>query len=107
VERWSEDGTPVTELSIYVDHPEIQPGITTYTKLARYGTGAWELVDLGWEVDCGKDEGPLTWATLQALNGDASALERIYQAPLPAWYVAQISSLALRLRRRFLPLVSK
>ncbi|HIP96499.1 MAG TPA: hypothetical protein EYH32_04705 [Anaerolineae bacterium] len=114
VERWDEDGTPVIELSIYVDHPEIGSGITTYTKLARYRAAnpqsetcpeceayrgvrnpksEWELVDLDWEVDCGKDEGPLTWASLQVLNGNASAVLSIYQRPLPAWYIALLMGL--------------
>ncbi len=97
VERWTEDGTPVTELSIYVDHPEIGPGARTYTKLVRYHAAnpksEWELVDLDWEVDCGKDEGPLTWASLQVLNSNTSAGLSIYQRPLPAWYLALLMGL--------------
>jgi len=119
VERWDEDSTPVTELSIYVDHPEIGPGARTYTKLVRYGATAegsilnpkseirnpkWELVDLDWEVDCGKDEGPLTWASLQVLSGNASAGLSIYQRPLPAWYIALLMELSNR-PRLYLPVL--
>jgi len=93
VEGWTEDGTPVTELSIYVDHPEIGPGARTYTKLTRYGSGPWELAYADWEVSCGKDEGPLTWATLQVLNGHAAAGLAIYQPPLPDWYAALLVEL--------------
>lgn len=98
VERWTEDGTPVTELSIHVHHPEIGPGTRTYTKLVRYHAAnpksEWELVDLDWEVSCGKDEGPLTWATLQVLNGHAAAGLAIYQPPLPHWYAALLVELS-------------
>ncbi|RMF36476.1 MAG: hypothetical protein D6759_03585, partial [Chloroflexi bacterium] len=93
VEQWDEEGTRVTELAIYVDHPELGPGVWTYTRLARYDGEAWELADADWEASCGKDEGPLVWALLQVLNAGRWDALGIYTSPLPEEYMAILAGL--------------
>ena len=83
-------------LHIYVDHPELDPGAETYTrlsKLVRPGE-AWELVDANWEISCGKDEGPLVWALFEVLNAGRWDALSIYTSPLPEEYMAVLRELA-------------
>jgi len=92
-------------LHIYVDHPELDPGAETYTKLARLVRPgeAWELVDADWEVSCGKDEGPLVWALFEVLNAGRWDALSIYTSPLPAEYMAVLTRLASLRNFTYLP----
>ena len=111
VEEWDEDGQPVTELLITVEHPELQSYAPRgWVHLANYGD-AWQLVVVDAQVSCGKDEAPLAWATLQILNeGDRDAALAIYTGPLPPDYLDAIAPLVSEHNTRsrvYLPLVTK
>jgi hypothetical protein len=109
VEQLDEDGQPVTELLITVEHPELQRyAPRSWVHLASYGD-AWQLVAVDAQVSCGKDEAPLAWATLQILNGgDPGEVLSIYTGPLPADYLDALTPLAREhnaRRRVYLPLI--
>jgi hypothetical protein len=111
VEEWDEDGQPVTDLLITVEHPELQSYAPRgWVHLANYGD-AWQLVAVDAQVSCGKDEAPLAWATLQILNGsNRDAALAIYTGPLPADYLDAIAPLASEHNTHssvYLPLVAK
>ena len=115
VAQGHEGDLPYLQLTIFVEHPEINPWVETYTRLTRYDAPSngrrqmsdlWELTDADWRVDCGKDEGPLTWASLQVLNVQATAGLAVYRAPLPDWYTALLRAYAPR-PRVYLPMLEK
>ena len=111
VEEWDEDGQPVTELLITVEHPELQSYAPRgWVHLTNYGD-AWQLVHVDAQVSCGKDEAPLAWATLQILNGgDVNETLAIYTDPLPPGYLDAIAPLVSEHNTRnrvYLPLVAK
>jgi hypothetical protein len=111
VEEWVEDGQPVTELLVTVEHPELQSYAPRgWVHLANYGD-AWQLVVVDAQVSCGKDEAPLAWATLQILNGgDVDAALAIYTSPLPPGYLDALTPLTSEHNTRgriYLPLVSR
>lgn len=107
LEQWDDGDVPVTSVNIFIEHPELGgPGIPVVrTTLARYGDGGWGLADMDWDLDCGKDEGPLTWASLQILNGNASAGLAIYRPPLPGWYTAFLLQQSGRYHFLYLPAI--
>jgi len=45
---WDEEDTAVTELTIYVDHPELGQGVRTYTKLTRIQHSAFRIQNGNW-----------------------------------------------------------
>jgi hypothetical protein len=60
-----------------------------------------------WDAACGKDEGPLTWATGRLLQGDLGAVG-VYAGPLPGEFLELVAELGgWRLERLYLPVVSR
>jgi hypothetical protein len=89
----------ITELHITTTHPEAN-NATSYTKLIRTNsnpqtqtTPVWQLANTQWQATCGKDEAPLTWATLAHLNNTQPNPFAIYTANLSAAYIATLQTL--------------
>ncbi|MEA3336692.1 MAG: hypothetical protein U9R25_12330 [Chloroflexota bacterium] len=106
VYRWIEAGQPVVELTVWVDHPELcEPGqCVGELRLARYGAGDWELSAIDAGESCAKDEAPLAWATMEALNRWSAGWD-VYTGSLPEGYLELMEMLGVY--RMFFPFAVK
>jgi hypothetical protein len=96
-ETVAEEGRVDYRLVIRVDHPEYSNVPSLPVHVLHLTTGGW-IADRDamqfWDVDCGKDEAPLTWVAWQVLDTGSLAPTLVYSPPLPSELVAFLSDLA-------------
>lgn len=96
-------------LEVAVDHPEYAKYAANpreWVRVARYD-GVWTVADVGGQTSCAKDEAPLAWALVEALNTRTWTPFEIYSGVLPVELRAALVDLGLPVCRVWLPVVGK